>query len=163
MYKRHVLEINAQKFLVIRLLAYATRFVHIVFVPLYLTSRPDSFSPRKSAVSRTITTLPRREDREIIAGEEIRIFVSHTDGGRVRVPFQMLIGVNRRHSLRGRGGAAGCRSSVKRIEASVAVASRRRRGTRSGEGEGKRSGGGRQAEWWGKRAARQSGARKRSL
>lgn len=69
----------------------------------------------------------------------------------MRVPFQMLIGVNRRHSLQGHGGAAGCRSSVKRIEASVTAvtaavaASRRRRGIRSGEGgrEGaERSGGG---------------------
>lgn len=50
----------------------------------------------------------------------------------------MLIGDT---ASRGHGGAAGCRSSVKRIEASVAAmtaaaASRRRQGTRSGEGEG---------------------------
>lgn len=58
----------------------------------------------------------------------------------MRVPFQMLIGVNRRHSLQGYTEAAGCRSSVKRIEASVAAAvataSRRRRGIRRGGGRG---------------------------
>jgi len=58
---------------------------------------------------------------------------------------------------RGHGGAAGYRSSVKRIEASVAAmtaaaaASRRRRGTRSGEGEGEREGGERSGGGGGRR------------
>lgn len=111
------------------------------YLSRYISHLVRTCSPRKSVASFDDNYITeKRGSRDHRRRGDLSASLCRTDAGHVRVPFQMLIGVNRRHSLQGYTEAAGCRSSVKRIEASVAAAvataSRRRWGIRRGGGKG---------------------------